>query len=135
MTAPEASRKASCSCGQLRVACAGDPVRISICHCLECQRRTGSVFGAQARFPRAQATIIGTTTAYRRGADSGNDIVFHFCPRCGSTVYWEPSAFPDLIAIATGMFADPGFPAPRFSVYERRRHPWVAAPDGAERID
>ena len=42
-------RTASCSCGQLRLACEGEPVRISICHCLECQKRTCSVFAMQAR--------------------------------------------------------------------------------------
>ena len=40
------TRTATCSCGQLRLACEGEPVRISICHCLECQKRTGSIFGA-----------------------------------------------------------------------------------------
>jgi hypothetical protein len=46
------TRTASCSCGQLTVVTAGDPIRVSVCHCLACQRRTGSVFGAQARFAR-----------------------------------------------------------------------------------
>ncbi len=45
------TREAHCSCGQLRLTCEGEPVRISICHCLECQRRTGSVFGTQRAFP------------------------------------------------------------------------------------
>ena len=48
------TRNAACSCGQLQATTSGDPVRISVCHCLACQRRTGSVFGMQARFPRAQ---------------------------------------------------------------------------------
>ena len=52
------TREAQCSCGQLRLTCEGEPVRISICHCLDCQRRTGSVFGTQARFPRGQVTRI-----------------------------------------------------------------------------
>jgi len=42
-------RQAACSCGKLSAAAEGDPIRISICHCHACQRRTGSVFGAQAR--------------------------------------------------------------------------------------
>ncbi len=53
------SRIASCSCGQLRATCQGEPVRISICHCLECQKRTGSVFAVQARYPRESVTIVG----------------------------------------------------------------------------
>ncbi len=124
------TRRASCSCGQLRLTCEGEPVRISICHCLECQRRTGSVFGTQARFGRAQVTAIeGSATRYERVGDEGNTITFHFCGGCGSTVYWVMSGDPDLIAVAVGAFADPGFPAPRRSVYERRRHAWAAVPD------
>ena len=40
-------------------------------------------------------------------------------------MYWELSGFPDLIAVALGMFADPGYPAPMISVWERTRHPWT----------
>jgi hypothetical protein len=45
-------REAACSCGQLQVTVRGDPVRVAMCHCLECQRRTGSTFGVQAFYPR-----------------------------------------------------------------------------------
>ena len=106
-----------------------------MCHCLECQKRTGAPFGAQARWPRDKVTITGTATAWTRIADSGNTITFHFCPVCGSTVYYGIDDQPDVVAVALGNFADPTFPAPRFSVYEERRHSWVAVPDGAERMD
>ncbi|HUJ03610.1 MAG TPA: GFA family protein [Rhizomicrobium sp.] len=121
------SRVASCSCGQLRLACEGEAVRISICHCLECQKRTGSVFATQARFPRAFVTIEGRTTQWMRRGDSGEAAIFHFCPVCGSTVYWEFSGAPEFIAVAVGAFADPNFPPPRVSVYEQRKHPWALA--------
>ena len=124
------TRHAACCCGQLRVACDGEPVRLSICHCLECQRRTGSVFGTQARFPRGNVRIEGDSTAYTRLGDEGGTVTFHFCPRCGSTVYWQLQQHPELIAVAVGAFADPGFGPPRHSVYERRRHGWVVPPDG-----
>lgn len=120
------AREAHCCCGQLRLACEGEPVRIAICHCIDCQRRTGSVFGTTARFARPQVTKIeGRSSTFERVADSGNLLTFHFCPDCGTTVYWELARFPDLIAVAVGTFADPGFPVPRYSVYERRRHDWV----------
>jgi hypothetical protein len=125
------TRKASCCCGQLSVTCEGEPVRISMCHCLECQRRTGSVFGTQARFPREQITDIrGRATQYARPADSGNSVTFSFCPVCGTTVYWELGGAPDVLAVAVGAFADPGFPAPRHSVYEGKRHAWAMAAEG-----
>jgi hypothetical protein len=119
-------RRASCSCGQLHLECTGEPVRVSMCHCLACQQRTGSAFGVQARFRREEITAIeGRSTRFVRVADSGNSATFHFCPVCGATVYWELSALPDFLAVAVGAFADPSFPAPRISVYESRRHAWA----------
>lgn len=128
-------RHAACSCGKLAVVVRGAPVRISVCHCLECQRRTGSAFGAQARFRTADVEITGVSTAWRRIADSGHAITFHFCPTCGSTVYYRPEDQPELIAVTLGAFADPDFPRPRVSVYESRKHPWVGLPDDIEHLD
>ena len=119
------TRTAACSCGQLRAICSGTAGRISMCHCLACQRRTGAPFGAQSRFQREQVQIDGRSTTYTRRADSGNSVSFHFCPECGSTVYWELSGYPGFISVALGMFADPSYPAPAHSVYESMRHPWT----------
>jgi len=129
------TRRAACCCGQLNAVTEGDPVRISMCHCLACQRRTGSTFGAQARFPRDRVSINGTSTQYVRTADSGDNITFHFCPACGSTVFYRPDQEPDLIAIPLGAFADPSFPAPTVSVYESRRHVWTGLPPDVEHFD
>ena len=124
------TRHAACSCGQLQLTIEDEPARISMCHCLECQRRTGAVISNQARFPRERVTFAGKATAWVRKAESGNTLTFHFCPVCGSTVYWTIQTAPDLIAVAIGAFADPGFGPPRHSVYERSRHGWVVPLDG-----
>jgi hypothetical protein len=129
------SRRASCSCGQLNLVCAGEPVRVSVCHCLSCQQRTGSAFGVQARFRREDVAVQGRATRYTRVADSGNSVDLHFCPSCGSTVYWEPAATPEFLSVAVGCFADPWFPAPRISVYEARRHAWALLPADMEHLD
>jgi hypothetical protein len=123
-----ATRHAACSCGQLRLTAEGEPVRISMCHCLACQRRTGSAFGLQARFPAERVHVEGRSTEYVRVSDHGEERRFSFCPECGATVYYRLPAAPDLVAVPIGAFADPGFPPPRISVYESRRHPWVALP-------
>jgi len=122
------TRTAACSCGQLTVTVNEDPVRVSVCHCHACQRRTGSAFGAQARFRKECATISGQSTQYVRVADSGNRIMFNFCPTCGAIVHYWIEGREDLIAVPLGAFADAEFPAPAFSVYERRKHPWVSLP-------
>jgi hypothetical protein len=124
-------RDATCACGQLRVTCRGEPVRVSVCHCLECQRRTGSAFGVQARFARDQVVrMSGRYSEYERVGDSGNVVRLCFCPDCGSTVFLELPSMPAFVVIAVGAFADPGFPSPTYSVYEARRHPWAHVPDG-----
>jgi hypothetical protein len=118
-------RHARCSCGQLKIETSGEPVRISVCHCLACQRRTGSAFGAQARFPKANTRLEGRASQYVRIADSGKTITYQFCPECGSTVLYQLQDLPDLVAVPIGAFADPGFPAPKITVYESRQHGWV----------
>ena len=116
------TRRAACSCGQLHLTIEGEPVRISMCHCFECQRRTGAVLSNQARFAREQITLSGTATEWTRTAASGNGLTFRFCPVCGSTVYWTGEGFPGYVAVAIGAFADPTFPAPVIAVWEECRH-------------
>jgi hypothetical protein len=128
-------RTASCSCGQLTLTTSADPLRVSICHCLACQRRTGSVFGAQARFKLASVTISGESRQYLRVGDEGSEITFSFCPQCGATVYYAIKGYDEeSVAVPVGAFADPSFPAPTFSVYEERMHPWVTLPPGVEHM-
>jgi hypothetical protein len=112
----------------------GEPVRVSVCHCLACQRRTGSAFGLQARWPVASAQITGASHEYRRESDDlAEERRFYFCPQCGATVYYFTD--PEFIAIPVGGLADPDFPEPTRSVWESRRHSWVSIPEGAQRVD
>ena len=124
------TRNAACSCGQIRLAIEGEPSRIAVCHCLECQRRTGAVISNQARFRLEQVSFAGNTNSWRRTAESGNAITYHFCPTCGSTVFWENEGFPGQVMVAIGSFGDPNFPAPTIAVWEEKRHGWVSLPPG-----
>lgn len=128
-------REASCSCGQLRAKVDGEPVRVSVCHCLACQQRTGSAFGYQARFPAANVEIGGRATEYVRVSDDGEERVFRFCPECGATVYYTTPDAAELIAIPVGVFADPTFPPPTVSVWEGRKHAWVSVPTADVHLD
>jgi hypothetical protein len=132
-----ATREASCSCGQLSLQAEGDPFHVGICHCLACQRRTGSAFGMQAGYPADRITVSGRSTEYARTSDEADRKVhiFHFCPDCGGTVFYTEPDEPDLIVVMVGAFADPLFPPPVESGYEARRHSWVGLPDTMERDD
>ncbi len=127
-------RVAACSCGELTARVTGDPVRVSVCHCLACHRRTGSVFGVQARFAREDVRTSGAASTYARIGDAGTSATFHFCPTCGATVYDTLADRPAVIAIPVGAFADPSFPPPVFSVDEERMHGWVRMPEGIEHM-
>jgi hypothetical protein len=126
------SRTASCSCGQLRIEVQGEPLGVGVCHCLACQRRTGSVFAAVAGFA-APYTVVGTATEYVRVGDQGASFRFRFCPVCGTTLFHTEEGRDQssvAVAVAVGAFADPSFPPPRASVYDSRRHGWVQLPPG-----
>ena len=120
------SRQASCRCGQLKAELTGEPVRVSVCHCLDCKKRSGSAFAVQARWPEEQVRVEGTSKTWSHHADSGNRITHHFCPECGSTVHFRiEGKFDGLVAIPAGTFGDPYFLSPKFSVWEERKHDWV----------
>ena len=116
---------AKCPCGALTAHCEGELLRISVCHCLDCQRRSGSAFAVQARFAETNVRIEGPVRHYRRTDDSGRVATFSFCPDCGVTVAYRNHNIEGQVAIPVGTFADPAFPPPAFSIYEERKHPWV----------
>jgi hypothetical protein len=130
-----AAREAACHCGQLRLEVEGDPFVVSICHCLACQRRTGSAFGMQAAFRPDQVEVIGRFNDFARTSDEADskEHAFHFCPECGSQVFYTEAEEPDLIVVSVGAFADPTFPPPTESGYDWRRHPWVGLPESSQR--
>jgi hypothetical protein len=123
------TRTATCRCGRLSATCTGEPVRVSVCHCYDCQKRSGSAFAVQARFAAAAVTVSGEYKIYQHVGDSGNSAHFHFCPICGGTLWYH--ALPDraLYAIPVGAFADKDFPTPAYTVYVDRKHDWVTISD------
>jgi hypothetical protein len=119
-------RMAECSCGAVKAACEGEPVRVSVCHCINCKRRSGSAFAVQARWPADQVTLTGGTREWQLTGDEGGVATFRFCPVCGATIAYTVDGMPDLVAVPVGAFADPGFtPGPEYSVYEGRMFPWI----------
>lgn len=125
--------KASCSCGQLSLECCGDPMRVSICHCLDCQRRSGSAFAYQARWAEDDAVVAGEASTWTKHNDTGSAACFSFCPRCGVSVFYRLDSMPGLIAVPVGTFADPSFPLPEYSVFESRMHRFLSvAAEGME---
>ena len=132
----ERVRNASCRCGQLRIVCAGEPIRVSVCHCRNCKARSGSAFAAQARFPADQVRTEGDAKLYQHPGGSGTLADFYFCGNCGSTLWFLNRPELDSYAVPIGNF-EPGHDfEPQFSVYEDRQLPWVCIlGEAVERYD
>ena len=122
---------ASCQCGKLTVEVADGAEAVTImCHCLDCQRRTGAPFGTIAYFRRETVTVSGKPTEYSRIGDSGQTLTRGFCPECGAAVYVKASRMPEITGVPVGAFNDPSFPGPTHSVFEQSKHDWVPSFEG-----
>jgi hypothetical protein len=123
---------ARCACGALSLTLNEPPQLTALCHCLACQLRTGAPFSANAFYSIDCVEISGTSTEFIRTAESGRKVRMHFCPTCGSTVYWKADASPSWIGVAVGSFADPTFAPPAISVFEQSKHGWVQRDETVE---
>lgn len=128
-------REARCGCGSLKLTAEGDPAMVIQCHCHDCQRRSGAPSGFGAYFPVNQLTISGESSSYKRTSDAGRWLRNHFCPTCGTTLYWEAEAFDGIVGVSVGCFTDPDFPSPQRSVFTVRKHHWVEPAPGADVYD
>src|SRR6059058_1670920 len=117
-------REARCACGALSLSAEGEPARNSICHCLDCKRRTGSAFAWNATFDAGQVQVNGEYRTYARSSEGGFWARHHFCPACEGSVFYEIERRPGMISVPAGAFADPDFPPPKVDVYEVRRCAW-----------
>jgi hypothetical protein len=128
------AQRARCSCGRLEVKISADPESVVACHCIDCQRRTGSVLGVGAYFAKEHVTVSGESKVFVRPTDAGNQFVTHFCPNCGTSIYWYSDRNPDRIGVAVGAFANPSFPGPVRSVWEQSMHSWVAVTPAVQHL-
>lgn len=117
---------AQCQCGQLQVEMPGPSPAVVACHCIDCQRRSGSPFGVAVYYPTAMLTISGTARLYTRTTAAGGEFRSYFCPDCGSTVHMDGDKNAGMTGIPVGALADPRFPPPVRSVWEQSMHEWVS---------
>lgn len=102
-----------CACGQLRVIADGQPLRVGICHCLDCRKHHGAPFYAAAIFPARAVEVTGAVQDYRGRA---------FCPTCGGSVFARTG---DEVELHLGALDEPGRFAPDYECWTSRREPWL----------
>ena len=112
-----------------------NPRRSWLCSCLNCQRESGGAFTYGAVYPQAAISLAGARKAWRRTVDSGRWVETEFCPTCGVTVCYRLEAWPGVIGVSVGCFADPDFPQPGKLYWASRRHRWLHFPEGVELVE
>ncbi len=102
-----------CLCGDVRILASGRPYRVGLCHCLDCRKHHGALFGATAIFPQDAVTISGETRDH-----NGR----HFCPRCGSSVFARSG---DETEVSLGALDAPDQLLPTYENWVVRREAWL----------
>lgn len=122
-----------CACGAVRYEAVGKPFRVSVCHCKQCQRRTGSAFGISCYFSKENVNILqGTLKMYQRLSDDGRWFRTQFCEVCGSTLLWHLEVLSEAIGIAGGSLDDTDWLDPKLHVWASSAQKWIHFPDDAE---
>ena len=78
------SREGGCSCGAIRYRLTSDPLFVHCCHCLNCQRQTGSAFAINLLIEADRVELLaGEQSRFPFGGGSGKQRIFR-CPACRS---------------------------------------------------
>ena len=123
----------SCHCGFITVEGEADPERVSICHCTDCQTRTGSAFGVIVPIPGNTFKMKGQPTTYlKTTAESGSPRVQTFCPKCGSSIYSTTpgEGLQASYTMRVGILAQRDQLEPKRQNWFRSARSWVTKMDG-----
>ena len=124
-----------CLCGSVRYVCAANPIYAYFCHCLDCQKESGSPFVTELYVPRSSVELTGKTSRYTRTGDSGKSVHRNFCSSCGTVVLTEFDVEPDNVSVKACSLDDPSWVTPNFHLYITRRQPWLKLNDGLPQFD
>jgi len=113
-----------CACGVITYEITGKPKTMVQCHCLDCQKATGTGHISLAFFSEDDVSISGIAKGHTTVTDSGNQSTRHFCPDCGSLLYGLNSGRPGLITIAVGSVDDHSWFSSKAVVYSKHRPDW-----------
>ncbi len=113
-----------CLCGKVNYTIKEEPLKMAQCHCLDCQRSSGTGHLSLAFFSKDKVSIEGETSSFTTQADDGPEITRHFCPDCGSRLYGTNNVNTGLISISVGCLDDHSWFTPQAIVYNKRKPAW-----------
>jgi len=118
-----------CSCGEVRYRLGAKPMFVHCCHCLDCQRQTGSAFVLNALIETELVEVLsGAPIAVAVPTDSGRPHDIHRCPKCQIAVWSDYGRRGGLRFVRVGTLDDPTALKPDVHIFTRSKQPWVGLP-------
>jgi hypothetical protein len=125
-----------CSCGDVAFRLTSPPMFVHCCHCLDCQRQTGSAFVLNALIEADRVEILsGTTEAITMPTDSGLPHDIYRCPKCRIAVWSTYGGRKAIRFVRVGTLDNPAALSPDVHIYTRSKVPWVKLPEGVPAFD
>jgi len=125
-----------CHCGAIAYEAEIDPARVSVCHCTDCQRLSGSAYRVSAGAPRATFRLLrGTPKIYVKTADSGNKRAHGFCAECGSPIYSSAISDPPMYALRVGCLDQRAQLPPVKQIWSRSSLDWAMNLENVPKIE
>ena len=123
------TREGGCACGAVRYRLASEPLFVHCCHCLSCQRQTGSAFVVNVLIEADRVEVQGDAPEpVDAPRDDGSVQRIHRCPTCRVAVFSEYGR-PEILFVRGGTLDRPASVGPDVHIYTRSKLPWVVLPD------
>ncbi len=120
-----------CSCGAVRFRLTTAPMFVHCCHCLDCQKQTGSAFAINALIETDRIEMLaGQPEPVSMPTDSGRPHDIYRCPKCKVAVWSDYGRRPYLRFVRVSVLDAPHAIVPDVHIYTRSKVPWVALPAG-----
>lgn len=124
-----ASREGGCACGEVRYRLTSDPLFVHCCHCLNCQRQTGSAFVVNLLIEADRVELLaGDPQPVPVPRDDGSEQLISRCPTCQVAVF-STYTRPELLFVRGGTLDDPRGVTPDVHIFTRSKVGWVVLPD------
>ena len=119
-----------CACGEVRYRLTCDPLFVHCCHCLNCQRQTGSAFVINILIEADRVELVrGEPREVSVPRDGGLTQEIWRCPACEVALF-SYYGRPDVRFVRAGTLDDPSAVEPDVHIYTRSKLPWITLPDG-----
>jgi hypothetical protein len=125
--------KGGCLCGQVRYTVEADPIAVATCHCLNCQKQSGSALSLVVVIRRDTLALTGTLRTFEDRGETGQPVYRRFCPQCGSPVITDtPAAAAHGVIFIKGGTVDDAYRVlrPGRHYWTKRLHDWLPLPSG-----